>query len=197
MGSGSTAVAALRTGRHFVGYDTDEGYVATARRRVDDEHGRLRASRPGATAAPPAGGPQARDEARRLLAECGFVDVGGERRLPGGVSVDITARDQLGDPWYFQVSGGFTTVPTGLRRAETLWTAIGRATVVRAAEPKVPLVLLATDTPPRGSEGAAALDAIRPDVVFDVIPLLDPAGHARLRRYAAGAGPVDGQPDFP
>jgi DNA modification methylase len=34
MGSGTTAVAAVRTGRHFVGYDTDAGYAAAAMARV-------------------------------------------------------------------------------------------------------------------------------------------------------------------
>jgi modification methylase len=34
MGSGSTAVAAVRTGRHYVGYDTDAGYVALAEERI-------------------------------------------------------------------------------------------------------------------------------------------------------------------
>jgi site-specific DNA-methyltransferase (adenine-specific) len=188
MGSGTTAVAALRTGRHFVGYDTDEGYVAAARARVDEERRRLAREGAGAGARSSAagGGPQAREVARRLLEECGFVDVRGNRRLPGGVTVDLTGRDKEGDLWHFQVCGGFTTVPTGLRRAETLWTSIGRAAVVRSAEPKVPLVLLATDTPPAGSEGAAALDAVRPDPVFDVVALVDPGAHERLRRYAAG-----------
>lgn len=37
MGSGSTAVAAVRTGRHFVGFDTDPGYVARALSRVAGE----------------------------------------------------------------------------------------------------------------------------------------------------------------
>jgi DNA methylase len=41
VGSGTTAVAALRTQRHFAGYDTDEGYVLQARRRVEDERERL------------------------------------------------------------------------------------------------------------------------------------------------------------
>src|SRR6185503_189575 len=35
MGAGSAAVAAVRTGRHFVGYDTDTDYVDVARARVD------------------------------------------------------------------------------------------------------------------------------------------------------------------
>ncbi|HSO95347.1 MAG TPA: site-specific DNA-methyltransferase [Acidimicrobiia bacterium] len=34
MGSGSTAVAAVRTGRHYVGYDTDASYVTLAEERV-------------------------------------------------------------------------------------------------------------------------------------------------------------------
>jgi modification methylase len=34
MGSGSTAVAAVQAGRHYVGYDTDPAYVAIAEARV-------------------------------------------------------------------------------------------------------------------------------------------------------------------
>ncbi len=34
MGAGTTAVAAAGAGRHFVGYDTDSGYVEAARVRL-------------------------------------------------------------------------------------------------------------------------------------------------------------------
>jgi len=34
MGSGQTAIAALKTGRHYVGYDISEEYVQLARRRI-------------------------------------------------------------------------------------------------------------------------------------------------------------------
>ncbi|MFN2489823.1 MAG: site-specific DNA-methyltransferase [Actinomycetota bacterium] len=34
VGSGTTAVAALETGRHFAAYETDEGYAAIARKRI-------------------------------------------------------------------------------------------------------------------------------------------------------------------
>jgi DNA modification methylase len=34
MGSGSTAVAAVRADRRYVGYDTDPAYVALAEKRV-------------------------------------------------------------------------------------------------------------------------------------------------------------------
>jgi DNA modification methylase len=41
MGSGTTAVAAARTGRRFVGYDTDPEYVDRARCRAKEEQARL------------------------------------------------------------------------------------------------------------------------------------------------------------
>ncbi|MBM4355548.1 MAG: site-specific DNA-methyltransferase [Deltaproteobacteria bacterium] len=39
MGSGSTAIAALQTGRRFVGYDTDPAYVEAAATRIRQEVG--------------------------------------------------------------------------------------------------------------------------------------------------------------
>jgi site-specific DNA-methyltransferase (adenine-specific) len=41
MGSGSTAVAAVRTGRHWVGYDIDPEYCRITRQRVQDAKDRL------------------------------------------------------------------------------------------------------------------------------------------------------------
>jgi site-specific DNA-methyltransferase (adenine-specific)/modification methylase len=37
VGSGSTAVAAVRSGRHYVGYDTDPAYISLAEARIADE----------------------------------------------------------------------------------------------------------------------------------------------------------------
>jgi DNA modification methylase len=37
MGSGTTGVACLRTGRRFIGIEIDEGHFATAKRRIQDE----------------------------------------------------------------------------------------------------------------------------------------------------------------
>ena len=39
MGSGTTAVAAVRTRRHYVGFDTDRRYIELAEQRVTDEKG--------------------------------------------------------------------------------------------------------------------------------------------------------------
>ena len=42
MGAGTTAVAAVRSGRHYVGYETDESYLAAARERIERERAELR-----------------------------------------------------------------------------------------------------------------------------------------------------------
>lgn len=44
MGSGSTAVAAVETGRHYVGYDIDPEYIELAQRRVADARAALESS---------------------------------------------------------------------------------------------------------------------------------------------------------
>ena len=36
MGSGTTAVACLKTGRNYIGFELDEGYHAIAQKRVAD-----------------------------------------------------------------------------------------------------------------------------------------------------------------
>ncbi len=43
MGSGTTAVAAVRTGRHYVGFDTDANYIELAEERILAEHQRMSA----------------------------------------------------------------------------------------------------------------------------------------------------------
>ena len=43
MGSGTTAVAAVRTGRHYVGFDTDASYIKLAEERILAEHQRMSA----------------------------------------------------------------------------------------------------------------------------------------------------------
>jgi site-specific DNA-methyltransferase (adenine-specific) len=176
MGSGSTAVAAVRTGRHFVGYDTDEAYVTAATARVDEERRRLGAGGAGGVALPAVrprtngeapdssaarvSGRAAKVVAEALLREAGFAEVLADVRVPEGVDVSFVARDVGGRAWFFDVAGGFTTTRSGLRRADTLWRALGKAAVLHEAHPDVPLVLLATDLPAENSPGHAALRAV-------------------------------------
>jgi site-specific DNA-methyltransferase (adenine-specific) len=208
MGSGSTAIAALRTERRFAGYDTDPSYVEAANRRVDEERARLAARSDRRSARPrvvlpalPPGEPaedqsfqgravregrKAREIARAVLEDCGFSEIAADRRMATGVEVNFVARDRDGEVWSFDVSGAFTTTRAGLRRTDTLWKALGKAAVLASGDFAPRLVLLSTDLPPRGSAGDAALRAARGKVYFDAVEMLSPEGQERLRQYAAG-----------
>jgi DNA modification methylase len=208
VGSGTTAVAAVRTGRHFAGYDTDPAYVACARQRIAaEQQRRLDLAHPGVVLPPvprradPDEDPQARavregraakEIARALLEGSGFADLESGVRFLQGVEVNFRGTDRLGRPWLFDVSGGFTSTRPGLVRTDTLWKALGKAAVLHEIDPKVPLVLLTTDAPRRGSAGDAALRAVSgPDKpIYAVIRMLAGDDQARLRRFAAGDGMV-------
>ncbi len=206
MGSGSSAVAAVRTGRHYVGFDTDSDYIEIAERRVAEERDRLAQAdtervpfRVELPAVAPADddegyqaravreGRQARELAAILLEECGFENLRTEVKPRGlGITLNFVATDQLGDDWAFDVSGAFTSNRGGLRRTDTLWKALGKASVLHESGDGLPLVLLTTDAPARGTAGAQSLKVMRgPDKpVFDVIELLSVEDQARLRDYA-------------
>ena len=205
MGSGTTAVAALRTERQFVGFDTDPGYVDAATERVELERARLRRlAQPAKVVLPAIPGPADKDEdplaravregrkakeiARVVLEGCGFEDIRENCRFPTGVEVNFVARGADGQRWFFDVSGAFTTSRGGLRRTDTLWKALGRAAVLRAGdEADARLVLLTTDLPEPSGAGATALRCARDArVVFDAVEMLSAEGQARLRTYALG-----------
>jgi len=204
MGSGTTAAAAVRTGRHYVGYDTESEYVRIAEKRVREERDRIigNEARRDAEGAPVSGagdGASARERAAALLEACGFTDVAENKRLVAGVDVTFSARDRAGRRWLFDLSGALTTTRGGLRRAEVLWKALGKAAVLHAELPEVPVVLLTTAAPAPGSAGDRAwrsVAAAAPGTlaaVHDVIELESPDDQARLRRHASdGIAPADG-----
>jgi site-specific DNA-methyltransferase (adenine-specific) len=208
MGSGTSAVAAVRLDRHYAGYDTDEGFVAAARQRVASELDEL-AAKAAANRRPPVvrlgpvpGAPEgedfqaravregaaARDFALEALQQCGFQAIEKNVKLDGGIEVNFRARDAGGTVWHFDVSGGFTSSRPGLRRTDTLWKAIGKATVLQETVPRARLVLLTTDAPSPGSAGHKALTAVRgkseKKPIRDVIVLQDADDLVRLRGYA-------------
>jgi site-specific DNA-methyltransferase (adenine-specific) len=200
LGSGSAAVAAVRAGRHYAGYDIDPGYVAIARARVADEEAR-RSSAGGdgdggeAWGRAEGEGQAASAVAEKLLESAGFVVTHRNRALPSlGTAVSLVAKAADGQEWWFDVTGGFTTVRGGLARADVLWRALGRAHVLRAAAGTAPLVLLTSHLPGEGTPGDAALRAIGPAGLFDVVAMGEPAGRQRLVAYAAGdhAQPLSG-----
>ncbi|HUQ40520.1 MAG TPA: site-specific DNA-methyltransferase [Acidimicrobiales bacterium] len=208
MGSGTTAVAAVRTERHFVGYDTDAAYVEAAQRRVEKERARLAQA---STAAPMARvvlpsapapadaqedfqaravreGRAARDIAREAIEQCGFREIEANVSFPEGVEVNFVAKDADGATWLFDVSGGFTSNRPGLRRTDTLWKALGKAAVLHSAYPKSRLVLLTTNPPEPKGAGAAALAQVRGvrKAIRDVVVLSSSEDLGRLRTYARG-----------
>jgi DNA modification methylase len=208
MGAGTTAVAAVRTGRHFVGYDTESDYVAAALDRIEGERSRLKseAGRNGflgrpvlpATKAPADPGEpfqargvregrRAREMAKWALEASKFVNIREKQRLDAGVEVNFVADDQAGNEWLFDVSGAFTSTRTGLQRAETLWKALGQATVVNQTRTGARYVLLTTDKPSPTSPGGRALAAVTGTAttkpVRDVIGLRSAEDLARLSEY--------------
>lgn len=231
MGSGTTAVAAVRTGRHYIGFDTDRAYIELARRRIVEERQRLSAGMsaprwevsddgqhqlfndPGVDGEPRAAGPgvtgngadpsqiddfqaravlegrKAQEKARQVLSECGFSQISDKASFACGVEVNFLAIDAHDREWLFDVSGAFSvTRRPGLRRTDTLWKAIGRASVLHMAGHRLPLVLLTTDRPALNSAGHRALAAVtgpgKP--VYAVIEMADPQDLDRLRALATG-----------
>jgi site-specific DNA-methyltransferase (adenine-specific) len=201
-GSGTTAVAALRSGRHYVGYDLDDTYIRLAEARVAEE--RLRFSEEGpprrvnlsAAPAPVPGdedfqslagrqGLAAKDIAAQVIAAAGFTALQKDQRQPGGVEVNFTARDRTGNLWLFDVAGGFTSYRGGLTRTDAIWKALGKGAILREVG-NTPLVLLTTDSP--GGAGAAALRQVTgPEKpIRAVIEMLTLPGLEALRALCEG-----------
>lgn len=161
MGSGSTALAAVGTDRHYLGFDTDESYVGIADRRVAELREELSGATGGSSDALrvriPAieddqeepltedapskaqrrairGGRQMREVAEIVLNDCGFTDVEAGYKPRGlGIVLSFSATDQLGGRWAFDVSGAFSSGRSGLRRTDTLWRSLGVASVLHSA----------------------------------------------------------------
>jgi site-specific DNA-methyltransferase (adenine-specific) len=186
LGAGATAVAAARRGRRFAGYDTDEGYIRIARRRVKEEEARVAASGDDPHDRATAEGKATRALAVAMVERAGFAVQEVDRKLPRlGVNIGIVAGDRKARPWHFDITGSYSNTGDGLSRADTLWKCLGRVSVF-AARGIRPLVLLTSTLPPRRSSGDRALRAVGPGCVFDAIDILSPEGQHRLEAYARG-----------
>ncbi|HVT41619.1 MAG TPA: site-specific DNA-methyltransferase [Acidimicrobiales bacterium] len=196
VGSGSTLVAAQRSGRDAVGYDLDPAYVDLSLARLADEATDAGTTGDGAPAlaTAPAEGASAASLARTALETAGFRDVRPNRRLRGlGLAVDFTGTDAKGRTWYFDVAGPNSAFRGGMARSETVWRALGRAHVMAARE-VAPFVVLTTQVPRSGTEADRALRAPGPGGLFDVVDVLSTAARQRLASYATGrvASPLPG-----
>lgn len=209
MGSGSTAIAAVRTGRHFVGFDTDAEYVSQATARVDAESRPDDGSGGGARsvhvpavvqldddgdldalAVAVRAGRKAKDVAELALSAAGFQRIEKGVKAAPGVDTTFRARDRSGRVWFVDVAGGFSSANPGLRRTDTLWRALGKASVLAANDTGNRLLLLTTDVPAPASPGGRALAAVTGEgagkTVVDVVRLLDDDDLKRLHQHAEG-----------
>jgi DNA modification methylase len=184
MGSGSTLVAARRSGRDAVGYDLDPAYVELALARVAKE-GTVGA-RPDDGAAITSDGSSAVALARATLDAAGFRHVRPNRRVRGlGLVVDLTAVDAEGRTWYFDVAGPNSAFRGGMARSETVWRTLGRAHVLASVD-VAPFVVLTTQLPRPGTEADRALRAAGPGALFDAVDLFSDDARTRLAAYASG-----------
>ena len=241
IGSGTTAVAAVRSERHYVGFDTDGDYLALAEQRIAAEQqappersgslnwsvaapsrkgrkGQLSFSEQVLGASAPQNGsrveahrstsPENKDSANEdfqarageegrkaqemalaVLVRCGFRVIDEKVSEGCGVQVNFKALDQKGQPWCFDVSGAFSvTQRPGLRRTDTLWKALGKASVLHSRNPETRLVLLTTDRPARNSAGDRALKELTGPgkAVRAVIEMDSPEDLERLADLASG-----------
>jgi site-specific DNA-methyltransferase (adenine-specific) len=210
-GAGTTAVASVRAGRSYVGYDIDESYIRLAESRVDDERRRLAAeglvppSQLNLLRRPPspdaAGGvPQAASVtqavwdgrgakaiARDLIATAGFREIRRGPRQPGGIEVSFVARDGAGHLWAIEVAGSFTTHRSGLKKTDVLWKALAKAAVLREVS-ETPLVLLTAGLPGPGSPAAKALKQVTGSrkLIHAVIDIGQPSALEELQAVCAG-----------
>ena len=160
-GSGTTLVAAARTGRIGVGFDTDAEYITIAEDRLDTELERVRSLSDTATEIDGAGpeveqelvgnlsfvdrqehfqaqavheGKKAQDIASRLLGEAGFEAIDAKKKHPSGiVEFDFHLTHPNGKhQWWVDVSGTFTTNRPGLQRSDAVWKLLGRLHVLES-----------------------------------------------------------------
>lgn len=213
MGSGTTAIAALQTRRHYIGCDTEAEYVAAAESRIEEERRRLdrtaerrdlyrvmlpaiagdddQDATPLSTAVRE--GRKAETLAELLLDQCGFTVTGRNVKLTTGVEIDFVATAPDGSLWHFDVTGAFTSERGGLRRTDTLWKSLGKAAVRKSGDDQSGdrFILLTTDLPSSGV-GLKALRTARANkVILDAIEMLSQEGQQRLVEYAEAGADVD------
>lgn len=170
MGSGTTAVAARRLGRHFVGFDADPVYVEQAVARIERETPTVSCSEERSL----------RDVAQEVLVRCGYVDIEWQVRPVPGLEISGRARRTDGDSIVFDLVGGLTTGRAGLAKGDLLWRTIGRAAVIEAMELGEPFVVFSAGLPERASGGAALTTVVGPGrPIAAVLDVLDPADAVR------------------
>ncbi len=169
MGSGTTAVAAKNTGRHYLGYDTDPGYVQQAKERVKSMAPRELPDRR-----------TLKEMARTLLDDAGYTAVDEAARVSPGVTVNFRGVGPDGVTRIFELGGVNTPARPGLSRVENVWKSIAKAAICHEVSPEVDVVVLTIGTIRGGplaavtgdnSPIAAVIDASRDDALERIAEL--------------------------
>ena len=188
MGSGTTGVAAVRTGRHFIGYDTEAAYATAAMTRIGLASALPQvqlAAGSGRVTDPLMGGWAAKDLAKSLLSDAGYTDISDDTKVLAGVQPTLSAVDVKGRRWWFEVVGGRTSNRPGAQRVELLWRAIAKGAIVREIDPSARFGVLTTGLPSSASGGSALKAVTGPKKpVAVVIDVIAPDAVARLRTVA-------------
>ena len=120
MGSGATAAAAVRSGRHYVGFDVSADYVRLAESRLASE------SLDGGPLSVPR--LTVRRAAVAVLRDAGFTRVSHRVNCRGGLVMALEAYDQAGRRWRFDTAGAFSlSGAAGLADAALARQCVGRA----------------------------------------------------------------------
>lgn len=162
VGAWTTAVAALRNRRHFVGYDLDASYVALANARVEAERDRLPTSVVTTSSHSVLDevvleGRSAKELCVRLLDDANLHVVRQGFKLQGGLEVSFLVENAGGNRLLVDVAGAFTSSRGGLSRAETAWKTIAKAAIAKEMASEK-FVVVSAELPP---EKSAIADALR------------------------------------
>ncbi len=190
-GAGTTLLAAARTARVGVGYDTDPAYVALSMERLSSD---AAPERDEAHAAAVEEGRKVTDIAAARLADAGFEITKTKPALRGlGISYDFLAVDARGFAYWVDVSGAFTVARSGLERSDGLWHVLGRLHVLEATHPTARVLVLTPHPVSPTSTTGKTLRAVGPRSLHDVISLSDAPDLDRLAVYGSGnANPIAG-----
>lgn len=195
IGAGSTAVAAVRLGRHYLGYDLDQSYIDLASSRIAAESEKLsliEQTEVNSNLEPRVAemiheGRSAIDLARELLRGAGFAHFTEQVNVGNGLHVSFAVHDQDNNELYVMVVGGFTHVRSGLNRPEVLWRSLGQAAVIHALSTK-PVVMLSAGIPePKSPQLRAIMSLVGDDgPIAGVIDILNPGASLELKAWYKG-----------
>lgn len=183
-GAGSTLIAAERTGRIGVGYDTDEAYVSLSLDRLAKDEP---PERDDAHAVAVELGRKISDIAVDALTDAGFTVAKVKPALRGlGVTYDFLVTDSKGAEWWIDIAGSYTVARTGLERSDGVWHVLGRLRTLEAMHPAARVLVLTPHALDPSSTNGKTLRAAPPGALHDVIALSSADDLERLAAYGAG-----------